>query len=550
MPFPLFRRIVAPVLLAALLASCAVPAPRPQAAATQQASSAPPPAAAAPPTHASANQQPVPRGPLGQRIAAFLSAPRFAGAEWGIDVVEADSGRVLYSHQSQKLFVPASNAKLYTAALALDVLGPDARFRTSLYASTQPGAAGILAGDLILHGGGDPSLGDSAVAADNAYWIEQFANTVAASGIRRVTGSIVADDTLFAGPAFSSSWEVGDLGASYAPRVSALTSDGNLMLVEVNRDQGHCCRVAVEPQSAVDVVNLTHDPRGDDPGLLLHRPAGSFRLFVGGSLPESSPGRRFTVPVPDPALLAAKRLRAALLARGVQVDDPARARHWPMPGMLSGDETMVAQTVSPPLRDLIVHMLKHSDNLYAQTLLLDVGVATARQGQCRDRERTPGTTEGWAQCAMRALLGRIGIDHDQAYLAEGSGLSRHDLVAPAATTSLLMWVRRQQFAGDFLFALPVAGEDGTLAWRLANGPASHQLRAKTGTLSHVSALSGYVANAAGEQLVFAIYLNRYLRPRDALGRALPPSPRDDVDAIARMIAESGNGSAGNLPPMR
>lgn len=547
MPCLFVLRLLPSVLLGLLLAACASPQPRPSTLPSAEAAVQPKQPSVAP---AKEDVHIVARDPLAQRIAKFLGAPRFDGAEWGIDVVDADSGRVLYSHQPQKLFVPASNAKLYTAALALDVLGPGTRFRTSLYASASPGPAGILDGNLILYGGGDPSLGNPAVAADNAYWIEQFANAVVASGINRVTGAIIGDDTLFRGPAFSASWEVGDLGASYAPRVSALTSHGNLMLVEVTRNNGHCCRVQVEPHSAVDVLNLTGDSVGDDSGLLIHRPAGSFRLIVGGALPKSSNGRRFVIPVPDPALLAAKRLRTALVAHGVQVDGPARARHWPLASARSGNETLVAQTLSPPLGELIGHMLKQSDNLYAQTMLLNVGVAFARAGRCSDRERLPRSTEGWAQCAMRALLARIGIEDKQAFLAEGSGLSRHDLVAPAATTSLLMWVKRQPFANDFVAALPVAGEDGTLAWRLANGPASHNLRAKTGTLSHVSALSGYVENAAGEQLVFAIYLNRYLRPRDSMGRAVPPSPRDDVDAIARMIAESGTHSAGIDAPLR
>lgn len=488
----------------------------------------------------------VAAGPLGERIDAFLEQPRFAHAEWGIDVVNTSSGEVVYSHQPQKLFVPASNTKLYTAALALYVLGSDARFNTTLYAS-RPARNGILHGDLILYGRGDPSLGDPALAPESLNWADQFATALKQRGISRVRGDVIGDDTWFQGSAFNSGWEVGDLQTSYATRVSALSNDGNVMTVAVTQSKRSCCTVSVEPTSAAQVVNLTRtDVAANDDSLGIYRPPGSATIYVSGSLPPSVPGRRFALAAPDPALLAAQRLRDALANHGIQVDGRALARHWPASAAHSAHDIVMAQLASPPLTELVKHTLKHSDNLYAQALLLQVGVVSARSKTCTDRENPPHSSEAWGLCAMRALLSRIGLDTDQAFIAEGSGLSRHNLVAPAATTSLLMWVRRQDFAADFLAALPVAGEDGTLAYRMTQGAASHNVRAKTGTLSHVYALSGYATDRAGRDLVFALYLNRYLRPRDALGHSVAPSPQDDLDTVASMIATgSADGSKAN-----
>src|SRR5690348_11224948 len=140
---------------------------------------------------------------------------------------------------------------------------------------------------------------------------------------------------------------------------------------------------------------------------------------------------------------------------------------------------------------------------------------------------------------MRAFLGRIGIDDDEATFGDGAGLSRHDLVTPAATVKLLAWIARQPFANVLRNALPVAGIDGTLQYRMRDNAATDNVQAKTGTLSHVYTLSGYVTDAAGERLAFSLMLNRYLRPTDAFGRNVQPSPQSDLDALATMLAEHG-----------
>jgi D-alanyl-D-alanine carboxypeptidase/D-alanyl-D-alanine-endopeptidase (penicillin-binding protein 4) len=471
---------------------------------------------------------------LADGIEAYIAQPRFAHAQWGIEVVSLDSGATLYRHNADALFLPASNAKLYTAALALQTLGADARFATRLYATAAPRADGALAGDLILYGGGDPSLGDPDVAPG---WADALAAALAKRGVRRVRGDLIADDTWFAGPLFGGGWEALDLQTAYGAQPGALGAQDNVVRVKVARQGGRCCTVTLDPRgSGMRVVNLT----GGAASLALYRPPGSDTLYVIGSLRADVPQRAYSLSVPDGALFAANLLREALAQRGIVLDGKVRVLHWPeTDDALAGHPTEIASVVSPPLSQLLIHMLKHSDNRYAQMLLQQVGVHTARAGVCADRIEPPQASADWGLCAMRAFLAQIGIDHGEATFGDGAGLSRHDLVTPAATVKLLAWIARQPFANVLRDALPVAGIDGTLQYRMRDDYATDNVQAKTGTLSHVYTLSGYVTDAAGERLAFSLLLNRYVRPTDEFGRNIQPSPQSDLDAIATMLAVHG-----------
>ncbi len=519
------RRLLVALLAAVLLGGCAGgPPPKP----TSTPNRAPTPLV---PNAASPRQAP---SSLSDAIATYITQPRFAHAQWGIDVVSVNGGATLYRRNADSLFLPASNAKLYTSALALQTLGPDARFSTTLYATAAPRSNGTLAGDLVLYGGGDPSLGDPEVSPD---WADRLADALAARGVRRVRGDLIADDTYFAGPLFGNGWEALDLQAGYGAQSGALGAQANLVYVTVAREGARCCAVSVDPpHSGMRVANLT----GKAAPLSLYRPPGSDVLYASGSLPTNTPHATFTLAAPDGALLAANLLRDALAQRGIVLEGKARAVHWPDADTALADHPVeIASIASPPLSQLLVHMLKHSDNRYAQMLLQQVGVRTARSGVCADRAEPPQTSADWGLCAMRAFLDRIGIDNGEATFGDGAGLSRHDLVTPAATVKLLAWIARQPFADVLRNALPVAGIDGTLKYRMRDNAATDNVQAKTGTLSHVYTLSGYVTDAAGDRLAFSLMLNRYQRPTDAFGRNVQPSPQSDLDAVATMLANHG-----------
>ncbi|HJU07299.1 MAG TPA: D-alanyl-D-alanine carboxypeptidase/D-alanyl-D-alanine-endopeptidase [Rhodanobacteraceae bacterium] len=470
---------------------------------------------------------------LASNIDLLLAQPRFAHASWGIDVVSLDSGKTLYARNADTLFLPASNAKLYTATLALQTLGADASFSTTLYATTTPRINGTLSGDLILYGRGDPSLGEADVSPD---WADRLAQALSERGVRRVRGNLIADDTYFSGPLIGDGWEALDLQDDYGAQAGALGAQDGVVRVTVARNGTRCCAVTVDPpQSGLRVINLT----GASAPLSLYRPPGSDVLYASGSLPANQPQHDYNLSVPDAALFAANLLRDALARHGIALSGNVRVVHWPERDAAFAKAPLeVASISSPPLSQLLRHMLKTSDNRYAQMLLQQVGLQAARGEMCADREEPPQTSADWGLCGTRAFLTRIGIGNDEAMFDEGSGLSRRDLVTPAATVKLLAWLARQPFANVLRDALPLAGVDGTLKSRMLGTTAAGNLQAKTGTLTHAYALSGYVTDARGEHLAFSLMLNRYQRPTDALGNAVPPSPQDDLDAVAEMIVES------------
>lgn len=480
-------------------------------------------------------------GNLANRIDAFIAQPRFASAQWGISVVSLDTGRVLYAHHAGKLAIPASNTKLYTAALALSTLGGDYRIRTSLYATAAP-QHGVINGDLILYGRGDPTLGSADDTNTPTDWADQMAIALVARGVTRVRGALIADDTFFAGPPIAPGWEARDLQSWFVPPASALTVQGNMFMLHVEPDGGLCCNIYTTPaMPGVKTINLTQtDPSASYADLGIYRPPGSRRLYVYGAMQPHAKARRFALSAPDPALMAGELLEEALVRHGIQVNGGVRAMHWPRHDDAIGapGTVEIADASSPPLADIVHHTLKHSDNLYAQLLLLQSGARFAQGDQCDDRIAAPRTTDDWALCAMRAMLQRIGISRYQARLEEGSGLSRKDLVTPRATTRLLAWAARQPFAAAYRGALPVAGVDGTLKWRMRHTAAAGNIHAKTGTLRYSYTLSGYVTTAAGKHLVFSLMLEDYARPTSDKGRHTGPSPQHDLDSIATMLANA------------
>ncbi len=474
--------------------------------------------------------------PLAPQIGAYINQPQFARADWGIAVRSLDSGRLLYGHNADRLFVPASNAKLFTAALALAKLGPNTRIATTLYAtSMRVSARGVLRGDLILYGRGDPSLGLPEGVED---WADRMAAALAQRGIKRVEGDLIADATYFSGTPVGGGWEANDLQAWFAAMPSALTVQGNRIRVEVAREGRRCCTVKVTPDAAeVQVVNQTADTATDPLGL--YRPLGSSTLYAVGRLPSRTRRHDYRLSMPDPARTAGNLLRQAMARRGIALAGHVEPLHWPEddPALTQPGTQALVSVQSPPVAALVDHMLKKSDNLYAQALLLQVGVVAAQRGDC-DAPRAPDTSAGWALCALRGMLTEAGIPRDAVLLSEGSGLARRDLVTPDAFVRWLAWSDRQPWGPDLRAALPVAGIDGTLEYRFRDGKATANLQAKTGTISHAYTLTGFVTNAAGAPLVFSIMLNRY--PRWEVAREYPgiPSPQHALDAVAKILANS------------
>lgn len=538
------------------------------------------------PAQQPAAQQPETVESLRMRLASHISQQRFGAAAWGVKIASLDSGKTLFEHNAQKYFSPASNAKLYTAALALERLGPDYRIKTSLYSTARPDASGTLKADLIVYGRGDPTMAARLNGGDYFKGIEPLVNKLVDAGVRRIEGDLVGDESFFAGPPFGSGWEWDDLQAYYGAEVSALTIDDNALdlFVKPAERAGMPCRITTGPATSfVTLINRTQtSPKGSESRIVVYRPVGENVIYVSGRQPIDSNGYYTSVAVHNPAGLFVSLLKDALIQRGIAITGRTRVIDWKFREVTPIDLNRLVElgaVESMPLADVLREMLKPSQNLYAQLLLLQVGVNSKRLAEGNGAEKTvhnnpnsnPGvsknprlsqaaspplplsearveskTTEETSIDMLNDFLDGVGVRKGDVLLEEGSGLSRRDVITPDATVTLLSHMSRSRFAEIYKSALPVAGVDGTLQNRMKGTPAAGNVRAKTGSLRYVYTLSGYVTTAAGERLAFSIMLNNYYNPersaalRDAnstqVTRTAPPAPRDDIDAIAIMLA--------------
>lgn len=469
---------------------------------------------------------------LAAQIDAIADQPRYAAAGWGIAVVELDSGRTLYARRADKLMQPASTAKLFTAALTLATLDPGARIPTQLLSAATI-RHGRLDGPLLLYGRGDPTLGTPGANPD---WADALAAQLAARGIHAVRGDLVVDTSYFAGPALGSGWEASDLLGWFAAPATALSVHENNVALTVTpaARAGLPPRLAFEPALAAPPLanTLSTAPPHSADDINLYRAPGDATVHAFGSIAAGTPARTYRLAIPDPARQAGDELRAALARHGIRLHGELRVLGWPQrDDALRANTQVLAEVQSPPIAEILKQGLKRSQNLYLQNLLQIDGVsAQAAAASLPDPPRGFLGSAAWGLRALHALLERIGIAPASVLLEEGTGLSRGDVVTPAALVQLLQYLAAQPYAAQLRDMLPVAGVDGTLEWRLRDGPATDKVQAKTGSMTRVHSLAGYVTTASGRQLAFAILLNDYQRGPDE------PHADRDIDAIVQLLA--------------
>jgi D-alanyl-D-alanine carboxypeptidase/D-alanyl-D-alanine-endopeptidase (penicillin-binding protein 4) len=442
---------------------------------------------------------------LQREIRRIITQPRFATTRWGVLIESLDRPRVLFSHEADQLFTPASNMKLYTTAAALVRLGPDYRFRTSVYAPAKPDEQGVVHGEVILYGRGDPNLSTRASNNGTLTPLTLLADQLWQAGVREIRGHLVGDESYFSGPPLGVGWEWDDLQWSYGAEVSALTVDDNTieLLVLPGSSAGEPAEVLTLPETAyVTLVNKTVTVAADARQRLgLHRGLEDNTVEISGEVPVVGAGFRARVAVHRPALYAATLLREALAQRGVVITgeirraDAAYRREHPLD---ISTLTELAFLESIPLSEELKVLNKISQNLHTELLLRTLGAVAGGEGSA-----DKGSDE------VMAFLQSISARMQGISLQDGSGLSRHNLVTPATTVDLLRSMYRHHHRDVFIASLPIAGVDGTLERRMAGTPAEGKVKAKTGTLRYSSSLSGYVTTARGERLVFSLMANNH-----------------------------------------
>ena len=470
---------------------------------------------------------------LQARISEILQKPALAQAMVGIKVASLDTGRVLFEANANKLLRPASNMKLYTVAAALDRLSPDYHFVTSVYARGKPDSAGTIRGDLTIYGRGDPSLAARFNNGNYFKGIDDLAARIVAAGVKRVEGDLVGDETYFTGAPYGSGWNWDDLQWWYGAEVSALTVNDNALDLSIKPGMQVGAPAIVTtgpPDPLLRIVNkVTTAPKGTRRDFSAYRSLASDELEISGTIGLDDRGYSGGIGISRPALLFAYLLRASLAQQGVVIKGKTRTIPAAISNALAGPPIsgLVELTTlqSPPLSLIAAQTLKPSQNLYTELILRTLGkvVSTAPTLPSIDR-----TSETAGIEVVRAFLREAGVDATPLSLNDGSGLSRNDMITAEGTLQLLTYMRRHRYAAAFRDALPIAGVDGTLRNRMRGTVAENNVRAKTGTLSSASSLSGFVTTAAGEELVFSIMVNNYPEGTN------PPSVC--IDPIAILLA--------------
>ena len=427
---------------------------------------------------------------LQQDIDSTLAQPVLERATWGIVVRSLASGETLYSLNPHRLLTPASNMKIVTLAAAADRLGWNFSFETRLVAVGTI-ERGVLSGDLVVVGTGDPSLDDWAADATNLF--ASWANRLKASGITTITGRIVGDDNAIDDNWLGSGWQWDDLDQSFAAGIAALTFNENTVKLTIapGVEESAPARVSLGSEtSGLTLRTTARTSAASVPASLeTRRLAGTRVLEVRGTIPLGAPPRSINVAVFNPTMYYVSALRAVLVANGIEVRGEAAdiddIDDMSMAAVDSG--RLILSYYSPALPSLGKTMMKLSQNLFAESFLYATGVEAARR-----------VFEGW------------GIPREEIVIADGSGLSRYNLVTAEALATILTRVAGdERLREPFLASLPIAGRDGSLDNRMKGTPAEGNARAKTGSFTNARALSGYVRTASGEPLVFSIIANNY-----------------------------------------
>ena len=481
------------------------------------------------------NLAPATLADLKSRIEEIAHQPALEPGFFAVKIVSLETNQIIYEQNANKFVRPASNMKLYTVATAFDRLTPDYHFVTSVYAKERQ-EDGKIKGDLIVYGRGDPSIAARFNNGDYFKGINDLADRIVAAGVKRVKGDLVGDESYFDGAPVGSGWEWEDLTWSYGAELSALTINDNAidLTVKPGMSVGFPVVITSGPPatSFMTIANhATTSAHGSRSDLHIYRGLGANTLEISGSLPLGDTGFIGGVAVPDPALAFVSMLRDALVKRGVKIDGRVRTLNARsgvsiVPDSPAGPMPIeIASLQSPPFSLIAAHTLKPSQNQYTELILRTLGKTQPANPVDESRARD---NEDSGLGVVTSFLRGAGVGESEIALNDGSGLSRNDLISANTTVQLLTFMTKHRYFSQFRDALPIAGVDGTLRTRMRGTPAEGNVRAKTGSLSSVASLSGYVTTAAGEHLVFSMMLNNY--PDAAAVR------RDSIDAIAILLA--------------
>jgi serine-type D-Ala-D-Ala carboxypeptidase/endopeptidase (penicillin-binding protein 4) len=440
-------------------------------------------------------------------MAALFNANRPGGPVWSVRVESLTRpGDPIFTLQPDQLMVPASNMKIVTLAVAADRLGWDHTFPTTIRSTSPMWPDGTIRGDLVVRGTGDPMIGTlpasrtSMTAIADALWQQ---------GVRRINGRIIGDDDAYADEPLGEGWAWDDVSFTYSAPIGPLIYNENSATITVTPGMSPGMAVSasiVDRDTGLTLANqLTTGAPDSAVSIDMTRAPGSAALKLHGSVPANGNATTVEAAVPNPTLYFASALRSALVARGIVVRGGAADIDAAPAGPLPAGVPALLTWPSASLADIGKRLMKVSQNLYAETLLRGLAVSNGHAATAREGEDIVGSTlKAW------------GVAEGGIVVADGSGLSRYNLVSATSLVRVLTHVYQDPRLKDgWMDAMPVGGVDGTLGRRLKDTPAAGRVHAKTGSLSGVRALSGYVQTAEGEWIAFSMLANNFGAPASA-----------------------------------
>ncbi|MEO8362448.1 MAG: D-alanyl-D-alanine carboxypeptidase/D-alanyl-D-alanine-endopeptidase [Vicinamibacteria bacterium] len=476
---------------------------------------------------------------LAATIETILKRDVFTPALVAIDIRDLDTGRVLYELNAAKNVKPASTMKLFTTAAILDAEGPGSDRSTHHAAVAEvmdseglewrPTAttvetvgridsSGRILGDVYLVGRGDPNLSDRIAWRNGKNPFDQLAVDLQAQGVTRIEGRLLGQDALFPDASIPDGWTVDDLVWSYGAEVSALSAfDSQVDLsLEPGDLEGDPGRLTQWPETTfLRIENRTVTaPQGTEQDLTLTRALGSRTIVLEGRIPRAGKKWAEGVATPEPALFATTLFAEALQRHGISIADSVAVSRAALPK----EVRPIASIRGPAIEDQIRFTNKESQNLHAETLLRRLGLAVNGDASMASSLR-----------AREAFLKAHDIRIADNVMHDGSGLSRGDLVTVRSLVDLLAFMAKHRLAKPFRDSLPIAGVDGTLRRRMIGTKAEGHVFAKTGSLSNVNALAGYIDTTGGRHLAFSIIVNNHTRPSREATQA--------VDEICALLAD-------------
>lgn len=458
------------------------------------------------------------------KINAAIDQSPYQNAHWGVIAVSLKDGRVACSRDGRKLFNPASIEKTLTSIVALDKLGADYRWKTSIEAVNPIDANGVLNGDLTIYGEGAPDFDDAA--------LENLVSQLQAKGLKRIKGSVIGDASYFRGDTVGDGWTWNELQWYYGAEAGALTFNENQAFVNVENGVGKTSTdyIHVTVGNPAPLVYGASEPKLEPSGV--QRGLDDNEFYIWGT----SKNFGVRVAVHDPAKWAAKSLKESLEKKGIAVEGEVLSKDWKSEDRLDPSKAQkFAEVESQTLGEIVRKMNKRSVNLYAELILRTIGKKFASEitGDVQIPQSVRGDSTNGAAIVKSWLMNhRVAADEMQ--ISDGSGLSRTNFVTPESFARALIAAAQSKFAQTFTDSLPIAATDGTLGGRLAK--AKGKILAKTGTESFINSLAGYAQNKNGEIFTFAIIVNNETHKNAAVSV---------IDQIALILAGAADEKEGN-----